>query len=322
MNCIGTTSTLQCAPHRPKPDYYRDASRFNLVGDGPEYRLEIPDAKLDFTGTYTIYAKNCHGDAKAIISLQIKVRDPSMPVGAMDRKKIGAVKIVPKIETELRDIRCCDGDSATFECKVEATPPPDIRWERAGKLLHLGGDFTAEFDGQTAKLTIAQVYPEDEGEYTCVAYNELGKAFTSACLVVDLPEEKDTLLRQQLRRPAGLLDTPTPSSTPRVTPIRSVSPYVRRREPPAPVTAPSVERVRRIRATAPKFYARPHDRVAEEGETVRFQCAVAGHPARIRITEKEDLRTLEISDVTTNDSGSYRVILGERRRQNGGVCKA
>lgn len=42
-----------------------------MVGDGPEYRLEIPNAKLDFTGTYTIYAKNVHGDAKAIISLQI-----------------------------------------------------------------------------------------------------------------------------------------------------------------------------------------------------------------------------------------------------------
>jgi hypothetical protein len=57
-----------------KPDYYRDASHFHRIGDGPEYRLEIPNAKLDFTGTYTVYAKNCHGDAKAIISLQIKVR--------------------------------------------------------------------------------------------------------------------------------------------------------------------------------------------------------------------------------------------------------
>lgn len=49
----------------------------------------------------------------------------------------------------------------------------------------MGGDFKADFDGQIAKLRIEKVYPEDEGEYTCVAYNELEKAVTSACLIVD-----------------------------------------------------------------------------------------------------------------------------------------
>ena len=47
------------------------------------------------------------------------------------------------------------------------------------------GDFATELDGETARLNIQHVYPEDEGEYTCVAYNDLGKAYTSACLVVD-----------------------------------------------------------------------------------------------------------------------------------------
>lgn len=49
----------------------------------------------------------------------------------------------------------------------------------------MADDFAAEFDGETARLSIQHVYPEDEGEYTCVAYNDLGKAYTSACLVVD-----------------------------------------------------------------------------------------------------------------------------------------
>ena len=57
-----------------QPEYYRDAAHFHRVNEGPEYRLEIPQAKLDYTGTYTAYAKNCHGDAKAIISLQIFAR--------------------------------------------------------------------------------------------------------------------------------------------------------------------------------------------------------------------------------------------------------
>nr|XP_023019109.1 myosin light chain kinase, smooth muscle-like [Leptinotarsa decemlineata] len=104
----------------------------------------------------------------------------------MGKKKIGEIQTVPTILKDLSDIRCCDGDSATFECQFSATPPPDIRWERSGKLIHLGGDFNADFDGETARLSISQVYPEDEGEYTCVAYNELGKAVTSACLIVDL----------------------------------------------------------------------------------------------------------------------------------------
>lgn len=54
-----------------QPEYYKDAPHFRRIGDGPEYRLEIPRAKLDYTGTYTAIASNCHGETRAIISLQI-----------------------------------------------------------------------------------------------------------------------------------------------------------------------------------------------------------------------------------------------------------
>lgn len=95
------------------------------------------------------------------------------------------------------------------------------------------------------------------------------------------------------------------------------------RRPPSP--RPSSATRPRLRAAPPKFYAVPHDRVAEEGETVRFQCAVSGHPdpfvrwerdgrevtttSRVRVTEREDLKVLEISDVKPEDSGVYKVVL-------------
>lgn len=76
---------------------------------------------------------------------------------------------------------------------------------------------------------------------------------------------------------------------------------------------------------SPKFYAVPHSRVAEEGETVQFQCAIAGHPtpwntwdkdgdivtqtSRITIKERDDLRILEIDEVTHEDAGLYRITL-------------
>lgn len=69
----------------------------------------------------------------------------------------------------------------------------------------------------------------------------------------------------------------------------------------------------------------PHNRVAELGETVRFQCAVAGHPqpwarwdkdgaactatARLTVSERDDVRTLEVRQVTLEDAGLYRVVI-------------
>lgn len=186
-------------------------------------------------------------------------------------------------------------------------------------MLPLGGDITTEFDGRKARLCISQVYPEDEGEYTLIVFNNLGKASTSACIIVDVPEDKENILSQNLAPPSNLLSpNTTPIHTPRATPQRSFSPS--RRQRPAPT-----QRTRRLKLTPPKFYAIPHNRIAEEGETVRFQCSICGHPdpwvtwdkdgcsviptARISILEKDDLRILEISEVTLEDAGLYRVTL-------------
>lgn len=79
------------------------------------------------------------------------------------------------------------------------------------------------------------------------------------------------------------------------------------------------------RQVAPKFYTYPHNKVVEEGATVVFQCAVTGHPApwatwdkdgvvitpsaRITIREKDDVRRIEIEEVTVEDAGLYRITL-------------
>lgn len=85
-------------------------------------------------------------------------------------------------------------------------------------------------------------------------------------------------------------------------------------------------RVVNQKCSPPKFYAVPHNRLVEEGETVQFQCAIAGHPtpwstwdhdglivtqtSRIRIRERgDDVRILEIEQVTHEDAGLYRITL-------------
>lgn len=137
-----------------------------------------------------------------------------------------------------------------------------------------------------------------------------------------MPEEKENLLSQQLSRPSGLLSAnSTPRSTPRTTPVRSLSPLSLSYHS----TSINVTPQKRNKFLSPKFYAVPHSRVAEEGETIRFQCAIAGHPTpwstwdkdgvivtpttRITIKERDDLRFLEIEEVTFEDAGLYRITL-------------
>jgi Immunoglobulin I-set domain len=46
------------------------------------------------------------------------------------------VQTLPSFTRALRDRRCCDGDAVTFECGLTATPDPDIRWEKDGKVSY------------------------------------------------------------------------------------------------------------------------------------------------------------------------------------------
>lgn len=140
-----------------------------------------------------------------------------------------------------------------------------------------------------------------------------------------MPEEKENLLSRQLSRPMTLLSpNSTPRSTPRSTPARSMSPlslHLSMLNSSNNLT----HRQRRYRFAAPKFYSVPHNRVCEEGESVRFQCAIAGHPipwstwdkdgiivtpsTRFTIKERDDMRYLEIEEVCFEDAGLYRITL-------------
>lgn len=85
----------------------------------------------------------------------------------------------------LKDVRCCDGDSVTLQCHVEALPAPSVAWEKDGHVLATTADIQIDYRDDRATLKLRRVYPEDEGEYTCVASNNIGKAFSSACVIVD-----------------------------------------------------------------------------------------------------------------------------------------
>ncbi|XP_004444570.2 myosin light chain kinase, smooth muscle isoform X14 [Drosophila pseudoobscura] len=242
----------------------------------------------------------------------------------------GNIETLPRFVRNLRNLRCCDGDAISLECHVEAMPEPYIIWEKDGHVVPSDRDYVMSYDGTKAILSIPRVYPEDEGEYTCVAKNSVGRTLSSACIIVDVPEEKENMLSRQLTRPSGLLSAhSTPRSTPRSTPNRSFSPMRRLSYRTSSIDLSGVAERRRSDArnafTAPKFLAIPYNRVVEEGDNVRFQCAIGGHPTpwatwdkdglivtpttRIAVKEVDDLRFIEIDEVSFDDAGLYRITL-------------
>lgn len=90
----------------------------------------------------------------------------------------------PEVVQLLKDMHCADGDSVTFECQIDASPTPEIRWEKDGRIIQPSEDFHIFQEGSICRLKITEVFPEDDGEYVCVAYNEAGKVSTGAKLTV------------------------------------------------------------------------------------------------------------------------------------------
>lgn len=108
---------------------------------------------------------------------------------AMDKMRNirhGNVETLPIFTQQLKDLRCCDGDSVRLECHVEGKPEPQIVWQKDGKQLNeTSDDFITSYDSERSTLTIKRVYPEDEGEYVCIASNSIGETISSACIIVD-----------------------------------------------------------------------------------------------------------------------------------------
>lgn len=67
---------------------------------------------------------------------------------------------------------------------------PEVKWYKGREQITDSEDFRYENDGDTYRLVIAEVFPEDSGMYKCVAENEAGTASSSFTVFVEGTIEK------------------------------------------------------------------------------------------------------------------------------------
>lgn len=91
----------------------------------------------------------------------------------------------PQFTHPLESVEVSEGTAVGLTCTVKGTPQPTIEWLKDGKALKTSKRVKDSFDGEVASLTFSEVDFEDEGDYKCVAQNELGSASCTAELLVN-----------------------------------------------------------------------------------------------------------------------------------------
>lgn len=136
----------------------------------------IKEVKPEFTGTYTCRAENVAGSVTCTASVNLQEITWEETVE----------QVSPTFVKRLSPVRVMDGESVNMRCVVQGKPIPRVEWFHDNKPIREGKQITILQDSEgVCNLAISEVFPEDAGEYTCQAVNQVGEAVCTASLVVE-----------------------------------------------------------------------------------------------------------------------------------------
>ncbi|TKC36871.1 hypothetical protein EI555_006880, partial [Monodon monoceros] len=115
--------------------------------------------------------------------------------------------VAPVFTKHLQDISTTRGQCVVFECRVQATATVQVHWYREKEQIADSDDFRILRKKEVCTLIIAEAFPEDSGEFKCIAENEAGTVVSTARLFVS-PEGKE--VEKSESSPKSLMRTFSP----------------------------------------------------------------------------------------------------------------
>ncbi|CAM1326542.1 Uncharacterised protein at_DN0009 [Pycnogonum litorale] len=230
------------------------------------------------------------------VYLKEKMTEKMQKIPVFDQPKPGQHLVAPRFIKKLETVHVCDGQTATFTCKVEGTPRPTVTWFRQTAIIKPSSEFEIYYnEDNVSQLIIKEVFPEDTGTFTVVAKNTAGYTSCSSELVVELPLSDHG-------------STVTPISRRSLSRESSVAEF--------------------LEGIPPVFSQLPKEKIATKGTDAELECRLVGYPQpqltwifkgqileesrRITKTTQSDVHfyrhILTIKNVTFEDTGKYEVI--------------
>ncbi|EFP11257.1 CRE-TTN-1 protein [Caenorhabditis remanei] len=144
------------------------ADRYTMSYDGECASLKFISVAPGDEGTYSCEAVNEHGSAVSTMNLQVSGMDPNAAEGIPPLFRFEKIKSVRKV---------VDGSRVELAAElIQASEPLQIRWLRNKVTIVDSPSFSYSRSEKMVFLTIADVFPEDGGEYTVEAKNQSGIA--------------------------------------------------------------------------------------------------------------------------------------------------
>jgi len=160
------------------------------TGNNYDVTLEITELGPNDAGTYKIVVKNKAGEVTANVNLNFSTDDAAPPANSAEGTAPTFIQ-KPIIKQEN------DGKRLIFECKIAADPKPDLFWSRDDVPIQDSGRYLIYCDplpnnAYVACLEIDDVNASDAGKYKISAKNQLGESNAHIQLNLDNQDQGST----------------------------------------------------------------------------------------------------------------------------------
>ncbi|XP_054610309.1 roundabout homolog 2-like isoform X2 [Dunckerocampus dactyliophorus] len=168
---IGETAILECQPPRGHPEpttfWRKDKARLDLKDDRITVRggkLTISNTKKSDVGIYVCVAANMVGERES------------------EKAQLSVFERPVFVQRPVNQVVLVD-ESVEFRCQVHGDPPPTLRWKKEDVDIPRGR-YDIRYEKEDFLLKIKKAAVSDQGTFTCLAENRVGKVEASAYLTI------------------------------------------------------------------------------------------------------------------------------------------